>query len=114
MDSIILINQSGEFSLILCWCLMGKPWAMTEKKEGCPCQPEYTSHYTVVGNNFLPVASGQNIPGDEIVIFTATLCAIVFDWKISLSFIQSAHQLQNARIILMLLFNEFAIASDRR
>jgi hypothetical protein len=51
---------------------MGKPWAMTKKDVGCSCQPGYTSHYTVVGNNFLPVASGQNIRGDEIVIFDSS------------------------------------------
>eukprot|EP00026_Physarum_polycephalum_P001514 Phypoly_transcript_01516.p1 GENE.Phypoly_transcript_01516~~Phypoly_transcript_01516.p1 ORF type:complete len:472 (+),score=63.93 Phypoly_transcript_01516:517-1932(+) len=41
-------KTEGRFKLILCWALLGRPWAVTKVTMGSQCKPSYTSHYTVV------------------------------------------------------------------
>jgi len=56
-------KNEGEFTLLLCWALLGKPYAVIEMCKGAPCHPGYTSHFVLVNENFKPLQSGQKARG---------------------------------------------------
>lgn len=55
-------EEEGEHVLLLCWVLLGKPYAITEPCVGEPCQPGYDSHYVLL-RSFLPVLDVQQAQG---------------------------------------------------
>jgi len=83
-------KKEGSFSLLLCWVLLGRPYACTKVAMGCEPTPGHTSHYVVVTKknsdpsffrsksefkdfknfaNYFPVAGDEPAHGDEIVVF---------------------------------------------
>ncbi len=65
------LQKEGNFSLLLCWTLLGKPFPVIDDKvkRGKNCEQGFTSHYTVVNDKFVPFSGNEKIHGDEVVIF---------------------------------------------
>lgn len=80
-------QKEGNFSLLLCWTLLGKPFPVVDAqvKRGKNCEPGFTSHYTVVNENFVPFSGKEKIHGDELVIFESDYILPRFIVKYSLS-----------------------------
>lgn len=85
-------KENGQFELLLCWVLLGHPYAQNVVTIGSPCKDGYDSHYVLVTkkkadssfcqNNsdflavknldqFFPVIDEkqESVQGDEIVVF---------------------------------------------
>jgi hypothetical protein len=87
-------HSTSKFCLVLCWALVGRPWAATKVAIGSSREPNYTSHFSLVtkkpvhpeccataedferlrgATNYFPVTTpGEEIQGDEIVLFNSS------------------------------------------
>jgi len=79
-------KDTGSYELLLCWVILGKPFPVTSRMDGSPCESGYTSHYVVINSQCHPKEDRQPAYGDEIVVFKSSHVLPLFIVKYSLAY----------------------------